>query len=81
MLADRIVIGGPGDRLEEGRALGLDALGPVRVGAADHLGDEAAVGVSEKSDDPRSARASAMLRLRWPCGPSIDPFTPEAPCG
>ena len=28
---------------------------------------------------PRSVRASAMPRLRWPCGPSIEPFSCATP--
>ena len=42
-------------QVEEHRALGLDALGPVGVGAADDLGDEAAIAV-EIGEVARSAQ-------------------------
>ena len=54
--AGLVAILGPAYRqVEEHRALGLDALGPVGVGAADDLGDEAAIAV-EIGEVARSAQ-------------------------
>ena len=49
-------------QVEEHRALGLDALGPVGVGAADDLGDEAAIAV-EIGEVARSAQRRRLPRL------------------
>jgi hypothetical protein len=62
-------------RLQFG-AFEVDAPGIADVAAADDLVDEAAIGgQSAKSAEPRISSASWMARLRWPCGPSMAPFS------
>ena len=58
-------------------ALDVDALGVAGVVAADDLVDEAAIGgeIVEIGSMPRISSASSIALLRWPCGPSMAPFS------
>ena len=75
--ADRLVIGGPDRRqFAQRRALGLDCLGAVRVGAADDLGDEAAVAVQiVEVRGPAQRQSVGDAALETAVRPLIEPFS------
>jgi hypothetical protein len=79
-----LVVGGAARRqVPEGGALDLDARRHTCVAPADHLVDEAPVGgevgevarAAQQPREPRSSKASAIAALRWPCAPSMAPFS------
>ncbi len=74
------VVGAPRRQRLELEPLDLQQLAAAGIGATDDLIDKAAVFIEiSKIAAARSKSAWPRARLRWPCGPSTEPFSCATP--